>query len=100
MHTIAVLSPQGAQACSISPMDADARRRRRVGARIKAARDAKGVSQNALARMIPDESVSGGYVSRWERGENMPSWTNLEAVALALDVTIAWLLENDDEDEA
>ena len=59
---------------------------------------ATGLSQNALARLIADDSVSAGYISRWERGENMPSWTNLQALAGALGVTVAWLLEEDGDD--
>ena len=75
-------------------VDGDPELTRHVGLRIKAAREAKGLSQNALARQIPDQSVSAQYISRWERGQNMPSWPNLRAVASALGVTVAWLLEN------
>ena len=79
-------------------MGSDPELRRRVGIRIRSARVDRGLSQNALARLIADQSVSGGYVSRWERGENMPSWGNLQAVAGALGVSVAWLLEEDGDD--
>lgn len=68
--------------------------RRRVGARIRSAREAKRLSQRELADLIAGP-VESNTVSRWERGEIMPSWPYLEAVARALDVTIAWLLTND-----
>lgn len=80
-------------------MAADPQLRRRVGIRIRTARGASGLSQNALARQINDPSISGGYISRWERGENMPSWPNLQALADALGVSIASLLEEDDDEE-
>ena len=75
-------------------MDEDPEVAKRVGARIKSARDAKGLSQNALARLIDDENVSAGYISRWERGEHMPSWANLHKLAAALGVSIGWLVDN------
>ena len=62
----------------------------RVGARIRAARDAKGVTQSQLARAI---EVPDSYISRWERGDNMPSWDNLEAIAAELGVTLGSLVE-------
>ena len=67
---------------------------RLVGARIRTARAAKGLSQNQLARLIDDESVSAGYISRWERGENMPSWSNLAQLAGALGVSMGALIDN------
>ena len=80
-------------------MAGDSKLAQRVGARIKARRIDRGLSQNALARRIPDTPVSAGYISRWERGENMPSWANLEAVADALGVSVAWLFAEADDDE-
>lgn len=72
--------------------------RRRVGARIRRARLAKGLPQSALARALPGRTEARD-VSRWERGRNMPSWPALHAIAQALDVTVAWLLTEDDDDE-
>jgi transcriptional regulator with XRE-family HTH domain len=71
-------------------------RRRRVGARIRSAREAKGFSQWQLADLIPG-AAEGNSVSRWERGKTMPSWPTLEALAKALDVPVAWLLSEDDD---
>lgn len=64
--------------------------RSRVGARIRARRNALHLTQAELARRIP--GVTESYVSRWERGENMPSWANLPRVAESLQTTVAWLL--------
>ena len=75
-------------------MDADAVFRQRVGARLRDARARKGLSQAALGRLLPGP-VEGAYVSRWERGENLPSWANLRALADALDVTVASLIDED-----
>ena len=69
--------------------------RKRVGARIRTAREAKGLSQAGLARLLPS-AAEGRDVSRWERGLNMPSWPNLQALATALEVTVAWLLDEGD----
>jgi transcriptional regulator with XRE-family HTH domain len=74
-------------------MDADEQLRRHVGARIRQARHARGLSQAELARLLPG-SVESTYISRWERGENIPSWPHLQALASALGTTIAWFLEN------
>jgi transcriptional regulator with XRE-family HTH domain len=78
-------------------MDADETFRKSVGARIRAARDRRGLSQSALARLLPGP-VEGRDISRWERGKNMPSWTNLRALADALEVTVAWLVGDDDDE--
>lgn len=70
--------------------------RARVGANIRRARDAKGLSQAALARQLsaPTEARD---VSRWELGKNMPSWANLHGLAAALDVTVAELVAEPDD---
>ena len=70
---------------------------RAVGERIRAARKARGLSQRALGDRLPSPA-DGQYVSRWERGENMPSWPYLRALAAALGVTVASLIP-DSEDE-
>lgn len=62
-----------------------------MGIRIRAARKRRKLSQQALADMLP-RPVSGQYVSRWERGENKPSWANLYALAAALDVNVSSLI--------
>ena len=89
-----VRSMQDDHPFNMRAVNADPELRKHVGARIREARITAGLSQNALARLIPDESVSSQYVSRWERGENMPSWQHLKELAAALGVTIGWLIEN------
>ena len=54
-------------------------RRRQVGARIVQMRRTRGLTQAQLSHRLP-ENVVPGYVSRWERGENLPSWENLRAL--------------------
>lgn len=57
---------------------------RQAGARIRAAREAKGWSQSELARKMPGKT-DGPSVSRWERGEVMPGPQNIDRLAAALD---------------
>jgi len=60
-----------------------------TGARIKAARKARGLTQTALAELL---ETTQGTVSQWERDERtlMPDWT--VRLAVALDVTADYLL--------
>ncbi len=60
-----------------------------IGARIKRAREAKGMSQLRLAREV---GVPFQRVSEWERGIVSPSARYLRAIADALSVSIDWLL--------
>jgi transcriptional regulator with XRE-family HTH domain len=69
-----------------------------VGARIRALRHKRGWSQQTLADRLP-RPVNANYVSRWERGENAPSWSNLYALATAFGVRITALIPDDDDDE-
>jgi transcriptional regulator with XRE-family HTH domain len=69
-------------------------RTEQIGRRIRAAREAKGLSQNDLAKRLPG-SVSAHYVSRWETGYNRPSAAHLEMLAAVLDVPVAFFYAND-----
>lgn len=60
-----------------------------LGQAIKRRRESKGWTQGDLAKAT--HYKDGQAVSRWERGANMPS--NLDAVAEALDCTLAELVE-------
>lgn len=53
------------------------------GARLRAAREARGLSQNALAQLLPGE-VSQGAVSYWESDRNTPSVENLHDLCVVL----------------
>ena len=59
-----------------------------IGARIRQARHAIGVTQAEIAARIqrPRESVA-----LWETGEREPSWRNIQALANALGCSAAWL---------
>ena len=57
-----------------------------IGRNIKAARDAKGLTQRDLAEAIDTDSFS---VSRWERGAHKPSDDALAALAAALEMPLS-----------
>lgn len=59
--------------------------RRLIGARIQAARAARGLSQEDLAEKV---GRSRDAISRAERGANMPSVDTLIAIAEVLDVAL------------
>ena len=59
------------------------------GKRIKQAREAKGLSQQALSNAV---GVNAGQISRLERGLNAPSGQVLSGLCEALEVTADWLL--------
>jgi transcriptional regulator with XRE-family HTH domain len=57
----------------------------RLGRLIRQAREARGWSQHELAlRMRDDRKLTGTQVSRWERGQQMPSPDNFRAIERAL----------------
>lgn len=69
-----------------------------VAANIRKARNAKGLTQRQLAGLVND--VDPLAVSRWERGVSLPLSENLEALAAALDRTVAWFYTDGDLQEA
>lgn len=64
--------------------------RRRVGANMRSAREALGVSQEELADRA---GIHRTYISGVERGVRNPTITVLEKIAKALRVKVATLLE-------
>lgn len=62
-----------------------------IATRIKAARQAKGVTQEELAEAI-DRTVE--TISNLERGKSLPSLQTLMIIANALDMSISELLED------
>lgn len=60
-----------------------------TGATIRALREQKGLTQNALAELL---YVSDKAVSKWETGRGYPDITLLEALAQALGVSVLELL--------
>jgi len=70
---------------------------KRIGRRIKSARENRGMTQTALAQAM---GVADAQVSRWENGRVVPQRRNLEAIANALGVRAeTFLLDDDEEDE-
>jgi transcriptional regulator with XRE-family HTH domain len=62
----------------------------KLGARIKAVRKAKELSQQELAALIEYEK---SHMSRLEKGGTNPTYLTLMKVAKALDISISELLE-------
>ena len=58
------------------------------GARIRALRAVKGISQRDMAREIP---VSEETISGWERGRNLPTIDTAAIVADFFGVSLDWL---------
>lgn len=66
-----------------------------VGARVKAARLSAGLTQHQLAVAIG--SGDAMKVSRWERGENLPSGESLIALSEVLSESVSWFYETPEE---
>lgn len=64
----------------------------RVGARLRGAREARGLTQEALAEEL---HVSRQTVSRWERGKTLPDIQSLVGAASTLGMDLAELLGAD-----
>ena len=56
------------------------------GARLRAARQAHGISQATLARMLPG-TIESGLVGGWERGTVYPRPANIAALITVLEMT-------------
>jgi transcriptional regulator with XRE-family HTH domain len=67
-------------------------RNKRIGARIRQARELKGWSQDALADELNTKQAT---VSQWESG-SFPKRIGLPAIAEALGQTVEWFLRDDD----
>jgi transcriptional regulator with XRE-family HTH domain len=63
-----------------------------IGVRIKAARQAKALSQDDLAVQL---GVRGKTIRRWEHGKNDPQPKHLRALSATLDCSLPWLLEGE-----
>jgi transcriptional regulator with XRE-family HTH domain len=64
-----------------------------VGARLRAARRAAGMTQKQLAEAIGVESIT---VSRWERGVTVPALSRLRRVAEITETTVSDLVRAPD----
>ena len=63
----------------------------RMGERIRARREEMGLSQDALAALLPG-STNGQRVSLWELGKHRPHNDSLEALARVLKVDVAYFM--------
>jgi hypothetical protein len=70
---------------TLDPVDARGRRAELVGARIRLARRANGLSRAQLAELLDDTSE---HVSRWELGHHEPNPFNLQRLSEALEVPL------------
>lgn len=83
---------------SISPLDErDSGKLTGVGGRVRAARQAAGLTQEALATAV---GVSRSAVAQWETDRAGQVGANLARVAAALGVSVAHLLTGDAESES
>ncbi|NUP38890.1 MAG: helix-turn-helix transcriptional regulator [Streptomyces sp.] len=64
-------------------------RARAIGAQIREARDAKGITQQELAELINRDVKS---ISRWENAHRAPDLNDLLLLAGGLDVPLAYLV--------
>ena len=70
--------------------------RRQLGARIRALRDARKLTQEVVANRI---DTSAKYVSQLECGQRSPSWETVVAIAhYGLDIKVASLMFGIDEE--
>lgn len=67
-----------------------------VGARIAERRKARGLTQKELAERL---HITGGAVSKWERGINFPDLSLMESLAAALDTSVIQLLGLEDAEK-
>ena len=66
-----------------------------LGDRLRKAREHRGWTQRELSSRL---GVSLRTISRWERGENRPSYPLLVAASRETGVPIAWLVDEDGGD--
>lgn len=64
---------------------------RRMGDRIRLAREHKGLAQEQLAEMLELGGHGQKTISKWEIGEVLPKTENIPKLAKALSVTFTWL---------
>ena len=70
------------------------RKRLALGDRIRIAREARGITQKALARRL---DVEQGHVWKWEHGVRTPRMLRLIIIADMLDVSLDYLIRGIEE---
>lgn len=63
-----------------------------IGARIKAARERKGLQQKQVAELL---GISAQKLANWEKGTNRPNAEMLPNICKVLDVTLDMLLDTE-----
>jgi transcriptional regulator with XRE-family HTH domain len=63
--------------------------KKEIGKRLKLIREAKGLNQNDLGLSL---GIQYQHVSKYERGESVPTWENLIKLIDQYNVNINWLL--------
>lgn len=63
--------------------------RQEIGKRLRLIREKKGITQAELGEKL---GIQFQHVSKYERGETVPTWENLIKLAELYDVNINWLL--------
>ena len=76
--------------------EADQKKDREIGLRIRQAREQKGYKQDELGPMI---GLSANAAAQWETGRVRPSVKNLEKLAPVLGTSVSWLMNGDHPDE-
>ena len=66
-----------------------------IGEKLKKSRNDKGMSLRELATKV---ELSASFLSQIEQGKASPSIENLKKIAHTLDVRVAYLLEDEDDD--
>ena len=64
------------------------------GEKLKDARKESGLSQGQLAEKM---SVSRSAIAKWENDKGMPDVNNLKAIAQLLNISIDYLLDDDEK---
>ncbi len=90
--TIAIRTPH-LEALRVAREELDEARKKEIGARLKKAREAKGITQAALGTAI---GVQGGSVWRYEDGEMLLGADKLVRAAIALGVTERWIMTGEE----
>ena len=67
-----------------------------IGERMAHARNKMGLSQPRLAAIV---RLTPGAIGQYETGRNLPRPENLEKIAVALGVSVEWLLTGGEPDE-
>ena len=70
----------------------------KIGLKLRKCRDEAGITQPALAKLIPLEGENGYVtISSWERGMRRPTLEHIECYARLFDKPMTWFFSDRDE---